>query len=226
MDEPRCTGFTKTGHSSLFISCRIFWASCFHIPRVNQTYGGVGMFSACNNCFVRTLSIATAEAKISQPTNGTLAMRNNPISEPSSPNVPCIAGKTTSIFCDLWNIAGQIISKPSSNESCIGFHFASCASQSGCLKNCRSFIRLSQYHFPFFRDVDGPDVELAACKQRIDDRNMRGDYRNVVLRAFAAENDRDGFHIAILPQKPPRRHGFPNLEILIRPTDTRMTLVF
>src|SRR3989344_7966242 len=101
MDEPRWTGLTNNGHCSFLISTHKsdLWVS--HCALVNQTYGTTGMPSAAQTCLVSTLSIATAEANMSQPTNGTFAMRSNPISEPSSPYVPCIEGKTTSIFCLL-----------------------------------------------------------------------------------------------------------------------------
>src|SRR3989338_10501005 len=92
MDEPRWTGLTNNGHCSFLISTHKsdLWVS--HCALVNQTYGTTGIPSAAQTCLVSTLSIATAEANISHPTNGIPAMRNTPCREPPSPYVPRIDG--------------------------------------------------------------------------------------------------------------------------------------
>src|SRR3989344_403781 len=148
MDEPRWTGLTNNGHCSFLISTHKsdLWVS--HCALVNQTYGTTGIPSAATTCLVSTLSIATAEANMSHPTNGTFAIRRRPMREPSSPKVPCIEGNTTSIAIFLPASPGHTSFRPSSKESCTFFHFASFSSHPSCLKNDRSFIALSAYHEP------------------------------------------------------------------------------
>src|SRR3989338_8712971 len=150
MDEPRWTGLTNNGQFSFLISTHKsdLWVS--HCDLENHTYGTMGIPSAATTCLVKTLSIATAEANISHPTNGTFAMRSNPMSDPSSPYVPCIEGNTMSIFCVLRISPGQMIVKPSFTEISTVFQLFNSSSYAGFLKNERSFIRLSQYHFPSF----------------------------------------------------------------------------
>src|SRR3989344_5719156 len=162
IDEPRCTGFTKSGHFSCALckSLQILLLSVYQSCLVNQISGTVGTPSARKTCFVNTLSIATLEANKSHPTHGTPAIRRSPIKLPSSPYVPCIAGKTKSIFFSLndqfltnsfQNPLCQRIFKPLFKEMLTGlnfFNFSSKLSSAESRKKFISFIFGSEYQLP------------------------------------------------------------------------------
>jgi len=68
----------------------------------------------------------------------------------------------------------------------------------GLLEETEIVHSLVAVPLPFFGNVDRPHVELSARDQGIDDRNVRGDDRDVVLGAFSSENDGDRFHTSIV----------------------------
>src|SRR3989338_2568788 len=149
IEEPRCTGFTNTGQLSSAMRFFICTFSVSHCARVNQQNGTTEIPSAKRTCFVNALSIATAEANMSHPADGTPAIRSNPIKLPSSPYVPCMDGNTTSMRTDFDKTPGQEMPRPFSNDNRTGFCRQRIDSKSGRLKNAKSFIALSAYHFPF-----------------------------------------------------------------------------
>ena len=65
--------------------------------RVNPTQRACGIPTAEKICFIAILSIPKAEASTPAPTYGMPTISRRPWMVPSSPNVPCKTGKTTSI---------------------------------------------------------------------------------------------------------------------------------
>src|SRR3989344_3217937 len=123
-------------------------ASVFHSCRVKTTSGITGMPWAAAIRFVIDLSMATAEANMSHPTNGTPAMPKSPIRLPSSPSVPCMAGNATSIRTLRPHSPGHSSHNPPSNSNRSFFCFARNASMSARLKKSKSLNVLCEYHEP------------------------------------------------------------------------------
>src|SRR5690348_11128654 len=59
-------------------------------------YGAIFTPAACGSRLETSLSMRTAEPKTPQPTYGRPAISNKPCNVPSSHNVPCTTGNTTS----------------------------------------------------------------------------------------------------------------------------------
>src|SRR5690606_36651548 len=98
MLEPSWTGLIISGSPSIFTTC------CQSVSAVNNENGAVDKQQACQSCLVRTLSIASDDAKIPEPVYGILNHCSTPCSRPSSPPLPCKTLNTRS------NLRSSVIS--------------------------------------------------------------------------------------------------------------------
>ena len=90
-DEPPLDGLTKTGSGSAAASARLVGAAHGR-PRAAS-----GVPASRRSALKTALSIPTAEAVTPAPTYGTPSVSRKPWSAPSSPVVPWMIGKTTSM---------------------------------------------------------------------------------------------------------------------------------
>src|SRR5580658_5414527 len=96
-DEPSVAGFTNNGKRNLFLTAFSTLArSCSHSERRTARNGTIGNPACSNRRFCTSLSMPTADASTPAPTYGNPASSINPCTVPSSPNVPCKTGNTTS----------------------------------------------------------------------------------------------------------------------------------
>src|SRR5271156_3231866 len=90
-------GFTNNGKRNFFLMAfSPFARSCSHSDRRTARNGTIGNPACSNSRFCTSLSMPTAEASTPAPTYGNPASSINPCTVPSSPNVPCKTGNTTS----------------------------------------------------------------------------------------------------------------------------------
>src|SRR5277367_4693066 len=96
-DDPSVAGFTNNGKRNFFLMAfSTFARSCSHSDRRTARNGTIGNPACSNSRFCTSLSMPTAEASTPAPTYGNPASSINPCTVPSSPNVPCKTGNTTS----------------------------------------------------------------------------------------------------------------------------------
>src|SRR5580658_2101776 len=96
-DDPSVAGFTNNGKRNFFLMAFSTLArSCSHSERRTARNGTIGNPACPNRRFCTSLSMPTAEANTPAPTYGNPASSINPCTVPSSPNVPCKTGNTTS----------------------------------------------------------------------------------------------------------------------------------
>src|SRR5580704_893833 len=96
-DEPSVAGFTKNGKRNFFfMAFSTFARSRSHSERRTARNGTIGNPACSNSRFCTSLSMPTADASTPAPTYGNPASSINPCTVPSSPNVPCKTGNTTS----------------------------------------------------------------------------------------------------------------------------------
>src|SRR5580658_8673345 len=106
-DEPSVAGFTNNGKRNLFLTAFSTLArSCSHSERRTARNGTIGNPACSNRRFCTSLSMPTADASTPAPTYGNPASSINPCTVPSSPNVPCRTGNTTSTPTLGWPAAG------------------------------------------------------------------------------------------------------------------------
>src|SRR5580693_40668 len=96
-DDPSVAGFTNNGKRNFFLMAFSTLArSCSHSERRTARNGTIGKPACSNRRFCTSLSMPTADASTPAPTYGNPASSINPCTVPSSPNVPCKTGNTTS----------------------------------------------------------------------------------------------------------------------------------
>ncbi len=94
---PSVAGFTNTGKRNfLRIARRIFPREFSHSARGMARNSPTGSLACRNRRFCMSLSMPTAEPITPEPTYGSPARSSRPCTVPSSPNVPCSTGNTTS----------------------------------------------------------------------------------------------------------------------------------
>ena len=90
-DDPRLAGFTKIGNGRVRATASASISSapspCIRLPAARSR----------QMRFIASLSIDSDDASTLAPTYGRSASSNRPCTVPSSPNVPCSTGNTTSI---------------------------------------------------------------------------------------------------------------------------------
>src|SRR6202167_73597 len=96
-EEPSVAGFTNKGKRNFFLMAfSTFARSRSHSERRTARNGTIGSPACSNSRFCTSLSMPTADASTPAPTYGNPASSIKPCTVPSSPNVPCKTGNTTS----------------------------------------------------------------------------------------------------------------------------------